>query len=146
MAHETRITIVGNLVDDPELRFTPNGDAVANFTVASTSRKFNRETNEWEDDKTLFQRGSVWRKAAENAAESLQRGNRVIVVGDLTQRGYEDSDGNKRTVYELDNCEIATSLQFATATIAKNTADTQASPVKQAPAKKAPSNTRARRN
>jgi single-strand DNA-binding protein len=133
MAHETPITISGNLVADPELRFTPGGDAVAAFTVASTPRKYNGETQSWEDGDTLFLRGNVWRKAAENAAESLQKGMRVIVIGHLIQRTYENNDGEKRTILELDNCEIGASLQFATAKVEKNNAVQQAPEVKEAP-------------
>ena len=102
MAGETVITVVGNLTDDPELRFTPSGAAVANFRVASTPRTFNRQTNAWEDGDPLFLSCSVWRQAAENVAESLQRGARVVVTGRLKQRSYETREGEKRTVFELD--------------------------------------------
>ena len=121
MAGETVITVVGNLVDDPELRFTPSGAAVAKFRVASTPRVFNRETNEWKDGESLFLTCSVWRQAAENVAESLQRGMRVIVQGRLKQRSYEDREGVKRTVYELDVDEVGASLTYATAAVTKKT-------------------------
>jgi single-strand DNA-binding protein len=117
MAGETIITVVGNLTDDPELRFTPSGAAVANFTVASTPRNFNRQTNEWEDGEAMFLRCSIWRQAAENVAESLQRGMRVVVQGRLKARSYETREGEKRTVFELDVEEIGPSLKFATAKV-----------------------------
>ncbi|WP_058045342.1 single-stranded DNA-binding protein [Streptomyces roseifaciens] len=119
MAGETVITVVGNLVDDPELRFTPSGAAVAKFRVASTPRTFDRQTNEWKDGESLFLTCSVWRQAAENVAESLQRGMRVIVQGRLKQRSYEDREGVKRTVYELDVEEVGASLKNATAKVTK---------------------------
>lgn len=119
MAGETVITIVGNLVDDPELRFTPSGAAVAKFRVASTPRTFDRQTNEWKDGESLFLTCSVWRQAAENVAESLQRGMRVIVQGRLKQRSYEDRDGVKRTVVDLDVDEVGPSLRNATAKVTK---------------------------
>ncbi|MFI7339249.1 single-stranded DNA-binding protein [Streptomyces sp. NPDC050085] len=119
MAGETVITVVGNLVDDPELRFTPSGAAVAKFRVASTPRTFDRQTNEWKDGESLFLTCSVWRQAAENVAESLQRGMRVIVQGRLKQRSYEDREGVKRTVYELDVEEVGASLRSATAKVTK---------------------------
>src|SRR5215204_1208619 len=109
MAGETVITVVGNLTDDPELRFTPSGAAVANFTVASTPRSFNKQTNEWEDGEAMFLRCSIWRQAAENVAESLQRGMRVVVQGRLKQRSYETPEGEKRTVIELDVEEVGPS-------------------------------------
>lgn len=121
MAGETVITVVGNLVDDPELRFTPSGAAVAKFRVASTPRTFDRQTNEWKDGESLFLTCSVWRQAAENVAESLQRGMRVIVQGRLKQRSYEDREGVKRTVYELDVDEVGASLRSATAKVTKTT-------------------------
>ena len=121
MAGETVITVVGNLVDDPELRFTPSGAAVAKFRVASTPRTFDRQTNEWKDGESLFLTCSVWRQAAENVAESLQRGMRVIVQGRLKQRSYEDREGIKRTVYELDVDEVGPSLRNATAKVTKTT-------------------------
>jgi single-strand DNA-binding protein len=120
MAGETIITVVGNLVDDPELRFTPSGAAVAKFRVASTPRVFDRDTSEWKDGEGLFLTCSVWRQAAENAAESLQRGTRVIVQGRLKQRSYEDREGVKRTVYELDVEEVGPSLKSASAKVTKN--------------------------
>ncbi|MEU8487348.1 MULTISPECIES: single-stranded DNA-binding protein [unclassified Streptomyces] len=121
MAGETVITVVGNLVDDPELRFTPSGAAVAKFRVASTPRIFDKQTNEWKDGEGLFLTCSVWRQAAENVAESLQRGMRVIVQGRLKQRSYEDREGVKRTVYELDVEEVGASLKTATAKVTKTT-------------------------
>ncbi|MGW6142147.1 single-stranded DNA-binding protein [Streptomyces sp. NPDC055140] len=120
MSGETAITIVGNLVDDPELRFTPAGAAVAKFRVASTPRRFNKTTNEWEDGDALFLTCSVWRQAAENAAESLTRGTRVIVQGRLKQRSYEDKEQVKRTVYEIDVDEVGPTLARATAKVTKN--------------------------
>jgi single-strand DNA-binding protein len=119
MAGETSITIVGNLTADPELRFTPSGAAVANFTVASTPRTFNRQTNEWDDGETLFMRCSVWRDAAENVAESLHRGTRVVVQGKLKQRSYDTKEGEKRTTVELDVDEIGPSLRYASAKVTK---------------------------
>jgi len=120
MAGETVITVCGNLVDDPELRFTPSGAAVAKFRVASVPRVKNRETDQWEDAKDgLFLTCSVWREAAEHAAESLERGMRVIVQGRLKQRSYEDREGVKRTVYELDVEEVGPSLKSATAKVTK---------------------------
>ena len=121
MAGETPITVVGNLTADPELRFTPSGAAVANFTVASTPRQFDRQTNEWKDQETLFLNCSVWRQAAENAAESLQRGMRVIVQGRLKARSYETREGEKRTVFEIDVEEVGPSLKMATAKVTKTT-------------------------
>ena len=113
MAGETITTIIGNLTADPELRFTPSGSAVANFTIASTPRTFDRQSNEWKDGETLFMRCSVWREAAENVAESLQKGMRVIVQGRLKSRSYETKEGEKRTVIEMEVDEIGASLQFA---------------------------------
>jgi single-strand DNA-binding protein len=121
MAGETTITVVGNLTDDPDLRFTPSGAAVANFTVASTPRFFDKQTNEWRDGEALFLRCSIWRQAAENVAESLHRGTRVIVSGRLKQRSYETREGEKRTVIELDVDEIGPSLKYATAKTTKTT-------------------------
>ncbi|WP_028810713.1 single-stranded DNA-binding protein [Streptomyces flavidovirens] len=121
MAGETVITVVGNLVDDPELRFTPSGAAVAKFRVASTPRIFDKQTNEWKDGEGLFLTCSVWRQAAENVAESLTRGMRVVVQGRLKQRSYEDREGVKRTVYELDVEEVGPSLKNATAKVTKTT-------------------------
>ncbi|PJM98109.1 single-stranded DNA-binding protein [Streptomyces sp. CB01201] len=120
MAGETVITVVGNLVDDPELRFTPAGAAVAKFRIASTPRIFDRQTNEWKDGDALFLTCSVWRQAAENAAETLTRGMRVIVQGRLKQRSYEDREQVKRTVYELDVDEVGPSLLRASAKVTKN--------------------------
>ncbi|HET7397517.1 MAG TPA: single-stranded DNA-binding protein [Intrasporangium sp.] len=119
MAGDTVITIIGNLTADPELRFTPSGAAVANFTVASTPRQFDRQSNEWKDSETLFMRCSVWREAAENVAESLTRGARVIVAGRLKSRSYETKEGEKRTVVELEVDEIGPSLRSATAKVNK---------------------------
>jgi single-strand DNA-binding protein len=119
MAGETVITVVGNLTDDPELRFTPNGAAVANFTIASTPRTFNRQTSTWEDGDALFLRCSVWRQAAESVAESLQRGMRVIAQGRLRQRSFETREGEKRTVIEMEVDEIGPSLRFATAKVTR---------------------------
>jgi len=119
MAGETQITVVGNLVDDPELRFTPSGAAVANFRIASTPRTFNRQTNEWEDGDTLFLSCSIWRQAAENVAESLTRGTRVIVQGRLKARTYETREGEKRTVFEVDVDEVGPSLRSATAKVTR---------------------------
>jgi single-strand DNA-binding protein len=119
VAGDTVITVVGNLTADPELRFTPSGAAVANFTVASTPRSFDKTTNEWKDGEALFLRCSVWRQAAENVAESLQRGTAVIVQGRLKQRSYETKEGEKRTVYELDVDEVGPSLRWATAKVTK---------------------------
>src|SRR5436190_1611057 len=119
MAGDTTITVVGNLTDDPELRFTPSGAAVANFTVASTPRTLDKATNEWKDGDALFLRCSIWRQAAENVAESLQRGMRVVVQGRLRQRSYETKEGEKRTVIELEVDEIGPSLKYATAKVTK---------------------------
>ena len=119
MAGETVITVVGNLTADPELRFTPNGAAVANFTVASTPRTFDRQSNEWKDGETLFLRCSIWREAAENVAESLTKGMRVIVQGRLRARSYDDRDGNRRTSWELDVDEVGPALRFATAKVTR---------------------------
>ena len=119
MAGETVITIIGNLTNDPELRFTPSGAAVANFTVASTPRTFDKQSNEWKDGETLFMRCSVWRDAAENVAESLQRGSRVLVSGRLRSRSYETKEGEKRTVVEMEVDEVGPSLRYATAKVNK---------------------------
>jgi len=117
MAGETVITVVGNLTADPELRFTPSGAAVASFTVASTPRSFDKNSNEWKDGDALFLRCSIWRQAAENVAESLQRGMRVVVTGRLKQRSFETREGEKRTVIELDVDEVGPSLRYATAKV-----------------------------
>jgi len=119
MAGDTVITVIGNITGDPELRFTPSGAAVANFTVASTPRAFDRQSNEWKDGETLFMRCSVWRDAAENVAESIQRGTRVIVSGRLKSRSYETKEGEKRTVVEMDVDEIGPSLRYASAKVTK---------------------------
>jgi len=117
MAGETLITVVGNLTADPELRFTPSGAAVANFTVASTPRTFDRQSGEWKDGEALFMRCNVWRQAAENVAETLTRGMRVMVAGRLKQRSYETREGEKRTVVELEVDEVGPSLKYATAKV-----------------------------
>lgn len=119
MAGDTVITVIGNLTADPELRFTPSGAAVANFTVASTPRSFDRQTNEWKDGDTLFMRCSIWREAAENVAESLTKGMRVIVQGRLVQRSYETREGEKRTVVELQVDEVGPSLRSASAKVTR---------------------------
>ncbi len=121
MAGETIITVVGNLTNDPELRFTPSGAAVASFTVASTPRTFDKASNEWKDGDALFLRCSVWRQAAENVAETLQRGARVIVQGRLQQRSFETKEGEKRTVVEMQADEVGPSLKYATAKVNKTT-------------------------
>ena len=120
MAGDTQITIIGNLVDDPQLRYTPTGQAVANFRVASTPRFLDRSTNEWKDGDSLFLSCNVWRQAAENVAESLQRGMRVIVSGRLRQRSYETKEGEKRTVYEIEVDEVGPSLRNASAKVVKS--------------------------
>jgi single-strand DNA-binding protein len=117
MAGETIVTVVGNLTADPELRFTPSGAAVASFTIASTPRTFDRNTNEWKDGDALFLRCSIWRQAAENVAESLQRGMRVVAQGRLKQRSFETREGEKRTVVEMDVDEVGPSLKYATAKV-----------------------------
>ncbi|MBO3739386.1 single-stranded DNA-binding protein [Actinoplanes flavus] len=119
MAGETTITVVGNLTDDPELRFTPSGAAVAKFRIASTPRTLDRQTGEWKDGEPLFLACNIWRDAAEHVAESLTRGARVIVQGRLRQRSYETKEGEKRTVYELEVDEIGPSLRYATAKVQK---------------------------
>jgi single-strand DNA-binding protein len=119
MAGETVITLVGNLTADPELRFTPSGAAVANFTVASTPRTFDRQTNEWRDGEAMFINCAVWRQAAENVAESLQKGMRVIVQGRLKSRSYETREGERRTVFEIDVDEIGPALRYATAKVTR---------------------------
>ena len=119
MAGDTIITVVGNLTADPELRFTASGAAVASFTVASTPRTFDRQAGEWKDGETLFMRCSIWREAAENVAESLTKGNRVVVQGRLTQRSYETREGEKRTVVEMQVDEIGPSLRYATAKVTR---------------------------
>ena len=119
MAGETTITVVGNLTDDPELRFTQSGAAVANFRIASTPRYLDRQSGEWRDGDPLFLACNIWRDAAENVAETLKRGTRVIVTGRLRQRSYETKEGEKRTVYELEVDEIGPSLRSATAKVTK---------------------------
>jgi single-strand DNA-binding protein len=119
MAGDTQITVVGNLVDDPELRFTPSGAAVANFRIASTPRTFDRQANEWKDGEALFLSCSVWRQAAENVAESLQKGMRVVVQGNLRSRQYETREGEKRTVFEIQVDEVGPSLRYATAKVTR---------------------------
>ncbi len=121
MAGETNITLVGNLTSDPELKFTPSGAAVANFTVASTPRTFDRQTNEWKDGEALFIRCDAWRQLAENVAESLQKGMRVVVTGSLKVRNYERQDGSRGTSVEMTVDEIGPSLRFATAKVARAT-------------------------
>lgn len=120
MAGETIITLVGNLTADPELRFTPAGAPVANFTVASTPRTFDRQTNEWKDGDAMFLNCSVWRQAAENVAESLTKGMRVIVQGRLKSRSFETREGERRTVFEIDVDEVGPSLKYASARVQKN--------------------------
>ena len=119
MAGETVITVVGNLVDDPELRFTPSGAAVANFRIASTPRTFDRQTNEWKDGEALFLSCAVWRQYAENVAESLTKGMRVIVSGRLKSRQYETREGEKRTAFEIDVEEVGPALRYATAKVTR---------------------------
>jgi single-strand DNA-binding protein len=119
VAGDTIITVVGNLTADPELRFTPSGAAVANFTVASTPRTFDRQSGEWKDGEALFLRCNIWREAAENVAESLTRGSRVVATGRLKQRSFETREGEKRTVVELEVDEIGPSLRYATAKVNK---------------------------
>ena len=119
MAGDTQITVVGNLVDDPELRFTPSGAAVANFRIASTPRTFDKQSNEWKDGDALFLSCSVWRQAAENVAESLQKGMRVVVQGNLRSRQYETREGEKRTVFEIEVDEVGPSLKYATAKVTR---------------------------
>ncbi len=119
MAGETIITVVGNLVDDPELRFTPSGAAVANFRIASTPRTFDRQSNEWRDGDALFLSCSVWRQAAENVAESLTKGMRVIVQGRLRSRQYETREGERRTVFEIEVDEVGPSLKYASAKVTR---------------------------
>jgi single-strand DNA-binding protein len=119
-AGDTQITVIGNLVDDPQLRYTPTGQAVANFRVASTPRFLDRQTNEWKDGDSLFLSCNVWRQAAENVAESLQRGMRVIVSGRLRQRSYETKEGEKRTVYGVEVDEVGPSLRNASAKVVRS--------------------------
>ena len=121
MAGETVITVIGNLTADPELRFTPSGAAVANFTVASTPRTFDRNSNEWKDGEAMFLRCSLWRQAAENVTESLTKGMRVVVTGRLKSRSYETREGEKRTVFEVDVDEVGPALRYATAKVTRTT-------------------------
>jgi len=121
MAGETTITLIGNLTSDPELRFTPSGAAVANFTVASTPRTFDRQTQEWKDGEAMFLNCAAWRNLAENVAESLTKGSRVIVSGRLRSRSYEGREGEKRTVFEIEVDEIGPSLRYATAKVTRTT-------------------------
>jgi len=118
-AGDTTITMIGNLVDDPELRFTPSGAAVAKFRVASTPRYLDKQTNEWKDGESLFLQCQIWRQAAENVAESLTKGMRVILSGRLKQRSYETKEGEKRTVFEVEVDEVGPSLRNATAKVTK---------------------------
>lgn len=119
MAGDTVVTVIGNLTADPELRFTPSGAAVANFTVVSTPRSFDKDSGQWKDQESLFMRCSIWRQAAESATESLTKGTRVIVTGRLKQRSYETAEGEKRTVVELEADEVGPSLKFATVKVSK---------------------------
>lgn len=119
MSGETQITVQGNLTSDPEVKFTPSGSAVANFTIASTPRTYDRQANEWKDGETLFMPCSIWREAAENVAESLTKGMRVIAAGNLKQRSYTTKEGEKRTVIEMDVDNIAPSLKYATAKVTR---------------------------
>lgn len=119
MAGETQITLIGNLTSDPDLRFTPSGAAVANFTVASTPRTFDRQNNEWKDGETMFLNCAIWRQAAENVAETLTKGMRVIVQGRLRSRSYDDREGNRRTVFEVEADEVGPSLRYATAKVSR---------------------------
>ena len=121
MANENSITLIGNLTGDPELRFAQSGAAVANFTIASTPRAFDKESNEWKDGDTMFLNCSVWRQAAEHVAESLTKGMRVIVQGRLKSRSCDDRDGNKRTVFEVEVDEVGPSLRYATAVVTRAT-------------------------
>ena len=131
MANETTITVIGNLVEDPTLRFAPSGAAVANWTIASTPRIFDKTSNEWEDGDTLFLPCSIWRQAAEHVAESLTKGMRVIVQGRLKQRSYETKEGERRTVYEVDVEEVGPSLLFATAKVTRVASGTEPRPARQ---------------
>jgi single-strand DNA-binding protein len=128
MAGDTSITIIGNLTADPEMRYTPNGMAVANFTVASTPRTFDKQANEWKDGDSLFLTCNAWRQLAENCAESLRKGMRVVVTGRLKQRSYETREGQKRTVYEIEADDVGPSLRNATAKVIKAERDKPAAP------------------
>lgn len=131
---DTNITVVGNMVADPELRFTPSGAAVCNFRMASTPRSFNRQTNQWEDGEALFLTVNVWRQAAENVAESLSKGMRVIVTGRLKQRSYETREGEKRSVFEVEADEVGPSLTFAYANVHRQTSKQSSQQSSQPPA------------
>lgn len=124
---DTPITIIGNLVEDPELRYTPNGAAVCNFRVASTPRTFDKNTNQWVDGDALFLTCNIWRQAAENVANSFTKGDRVIVVGNLKQRSFENRQGERRSVIELEAEEVGPSLKFATAQVVKSTPNSRGS-------------------
>lgn len=128
---DTIVTIVGNLVDDPSLRYTPNGAAVANFRIASTPRRFDKQRNEWVDGEALYLGCTVWKQYAENVAETLRKGMQVIIQGRLKQRSYDDRDGNKRTVFELDVDEVGPTLRFATATVNRAPSGQSPRPVQQ---------------
>lgn len=142
MAGETVITVIGNLTADPEMRFTPSGSAVANFTIASTPRTFDRQTNEWKDGEPLFLRSSIWREAAENVAETLTKGMRVIAQGRLRSRSYDTKEGERRTVMELEINEIGPSLQFASAKVTRSSrsggGNRQSAPSQSAPPQNQP--------
>ena len=133
MANETPLTLIGTMVADPELRFSKSGDAVASFTVASNSRTYDRQRNEWVDGDALFLRCSLWKAQAENVAESLAKGMRVIVHGWLKQRSYETRDGEKRTVFEVDVQEIGPALRYATAKVTRSTRGSGDRPASQQP-------------
>lgn len=128
MAGDTHITVIGNLVESPDLRFTPSGAAVSNFRIASTPRAFDKQTNEWKDGDTMFLSCSIWRQAAEHVAESLRKGDRVIVTGRLKQRMYETPQGEARTVFEVDVDEVGPSLKFRTVAHGEKTAARSSSP------------------
>lgn len=123
MANDTNITVIGNLVSDPELRFIPSGAAVANFRIASTPRTYNKQTSQWEDGEALFLTCNVWRQAAENVAESLSKGMRVIVNGSLKQRSYQTKEGESRTVFEVEVDEVGPALRYATAQVTRTPRD-----------------------
>lgn len=120
MAGETPITVIGNLTADPELRFTPSGSAVANFTIASTPRRFDKQTSDWKDQETLFMHCSIWREAAENVSETFTKGMRVVAQGNLQARSFEDKDGQKRHVMEMDVQEVGPSMKYASAKVTRN--------------------------
>lgn len=138
---ETQITVVGNLTADPELRFTPNGDAVCNFRIASTPRRYDRQAGEWVDGEPLYLGCAVWKQYAENVAETLRKGMQVIIQGRLKQRSYDDRDGQKRTVFELDVDEVGPTLRFATATVARASSNSRGGAAQTwAPAQQQPAN------